>query len=210
MKKPSPKDLIKFMKSQAEIGIELMKFVTMNKQDIIEIKKQLQVQQSQLKILAENTGLIDPIQKTITLDQSIFDGYSERFQWAFSDLNGDVFISTAQPTLGVCGQKWSAIGGNCFVGKTNRTGNWFESLIERESKELTGSDLARDYFKRGCCPRICFVGEDNDECLSDLVVAMVIGYTDDTGFETSYNEFFPYAALVNSYGDELTASEVGA
>lgn len=81
---------------------------------------------------------------------------------------------------------------------------------EREIKELTGSDLARDYFKRGCCRRICFVGEDSDECLSDLVVAMVIGYAEDTGFETSYNEFFPYAALVNSYGDELIAKDIGA
>ena len=41
------------------------------------------------------------------------------------------------------------------------------------------------------------------------MVAMVIGYVDGKGFETSYNEFFPCAAMVNSYGDELTASEVG-
>lgn len=139
MRKPSSKDLISFMKSQAEIGIEIMKLVTMNKQDITGINKQLEVQQTQLKMLAENAQLIKP-----------------------------------------------------------------------EAVELTGSELAKNYFNRGCCPRICFVGEDNDDCLSDLVVAMVIGYDEHKGFETSYHDFFPYAAIVNNYGDELTAIEVGA
>ena len=73
---------------------------------------------------------------------------------------------------------------------------------------LTGSELARKYFETGRS-HVCFVGEDNDECLSDLVVAMVIGYDKQKGFETSYNDFFPYAALISNQGGILTAQEVG-
>lgn len=73
---------------------------------------------------------------------------------------------------------------------------------------LAGSELARKYFETGR-PHVCFVGEDNDECLSDLMTVMVIKHDEQKGFETSYNEFFPYAVLVNSHGDELTARDAG-
>lgn len=206
MKKPSPKDLIEFMKSKAEIGIEVMKMVTMNKQDIIEIKKQLEVQQSQLKMLAENNGLIDPIPKLKVLDQSVFDELDEKWQFAATDRNSKAFLFSRKPTADDIQWYAESIVDYEIIGTGYDASNWQNSLIERERKELTGSDLAKDYFNRGGCPRICFVGEDNDESLSDLVVAMVIGYAENTGFETSYNDFFPYAALVNAYGEKLPAS----
>ena len=137
------------------------------------------------------------------LDQSVFDGLDEKWVAASVEECGIARIYMSD--------KNNPYDCEYHLAGTNYdASNWQDSLIERETKELTGSALAKDYFKRGCCPRVCFVGEDDDECLSDLMVAMVIGYVEGKGFETSYNDFFPCAAMVNSYGDELEASEVGS
>lgn len=147
------------------------------------------------------------------LDQSVFDGLDEK--WRFAAVDGctsRAYVYEQKPhIMHIKRQYWRIDDGlQHIVGDNYDASNWQDSLIEREMKELTGSALAKDYFKRGHCPRVCFVGEDDDECLSDLMVAMVIGYVEGKGFETSYNEFSPCAAMVNSYGDELEASEVGA
>lgn len=144
------------------------------------------------------------------LDQSVFDDEPLHLKWAAIEEDGSVYLFAKKPFIDL--HKWAAGTDEVevYVGNEYDASNWQDSLIEREMKELTGSALAKDYFKRGHCPRVCFVGEDNDEYLSDLMVAMVIGYVEGKGFETSYNDFFPCAAMVNSYGDELEASEVGS
>lgn len=187
-----------------------------NKRKLKEMQVQLdKLQAHTVRLTSDVSRLIvkvcEPQPKLKVLDQSVFDGQDKSLILAFVHGDGSAMLTAKRPTTHDNTQfYWDKNADyQWLVGKYDAT-NWQNSLIERDKVELTGSDLAKDYFNRGCCPRICFVGEDNDECLSDLVVAMVIGYDEQKGFETSYHDFFPYAALVNSYGDELTASEVGA
>lgn len=144
MKKPSSKDLIKFMKSQAEIGIEVMKMVTMNKQDIIEIKKQLEVQQSQLKMLAENNGLIEPIPKLRVLDQSVFDGQDEKWRFAAVDKNGKAFLFGRKPKANNIEWYAGSIADFEEIGTGYDDTNWQNSLIERESLACEESNYLSD------------------------------------------------------------------
>ena len=177
-------------------------------------KKQLQrkIERQETRIdrlvgMLAKKGFYDKFKK---LDQSIFNDAPPHLRWAAIEEDGSVYLFAKKPFIDLC--KWAAGTDEVevYIGTEYDASDWQNSLIERESKELTGSALAKDYFKRGCCPRVCFVGEDDDECLSDLMVAMVIGYVEGKGFETSYHDFFPCAAMVNSYGDELEASEVGS
>ena len=145
------------------------------------------------------------------LDQSVFDGLDEK--WRFAAVDGGtnrVYVYEQKPHLPHGGDCWGIYEGlQRFVGEGYDTSNWQNSLIERDTaKELTGSDLARTYFESND-RHVCFVGEDNDDCLSDLVVAVVIGYNEYRGFETSYNDWFPFAMLVNRQGEPLTAAEAG-
>lgn len=185
----------------------------------------LERQLAALITLVKMKGCNKPEPQLKQLDQSVFNGLDEKWRFAAVDSNGDAVKYTlrVEPYIKVgqfvLNDNLATEFSHELIGENYDASNWKNSLIERDiarelleidlSSELTGSDLAKDYFKRGCCPRVCFVGEDDDECLSDLVVAMVIGYVEGKGFETSYNDFFPCAAMVNSYGDELTASEVG-
>lgn len=146
MKKPSSKDLIKFMKSQAEIGIEVMKIVTMNKRDIIEIKKQLEVQQSQLKLLAENTGLIDPIPQLKVLDQSVFDGQDEKWRFAAVDKDGRAYAFTRKPEIDQDDPCFiDGDASKCkWIGDGYDATNWKDSLIERDSLACEESNYLSD------------------------------------------------------------------
>lgn len=168
----------------------------------------------------ERLGLNKPQLKQ--LDQSIFDGLDEKWRFAAVDSDGvanyydgipeirkDHFIYLDAPNG--AGQSYRLSG-------TYDTTDWQNSLIERDiakellevdlSSELTGSDLAVKYFESNE-RHICFVGEDNDGCLSDLMIAMVVGYNEYRGFMTSYNDWFPFVTLINNQGEPLTASEVG-
>ena len=158
------------------------------------------------------------------LDQSVFDGLDEKWRFAAVDEDGAVAVYLAKPisnhlqwyvedkSVGISYKYFSYMKGY-------DTSNWQNSLIERDdiakellevdlSSELTGSDLAVKYFESNE-RHICFVGEDNDGCLSDLMIAMVVGYNEYRGFMTSYNDWFPFVTLINNQGEPLTAADVG-
>lgn len=168
---------------------------------------------------------IQPEPQLKQLDQSIFDGLDEKWRFAMVSSVGIPFVYDYKPTGMRHFLSDSAAQLMVNLGKVMRideydydTSNWQNSLIERDiakellefdlSSELTGSDLAVKYFESNE-RHICFVGEDNDGCLSDLMIAMVVGYNEYRGFMTSYNDWFPFVTLINNQGEPLTASEVG-
>ena len=147
------------------------------------------------------------------LDQSIFEGVFDWVKSAAVNPDGSAYLfSVGKDDFYNISDKYGfQITGRdkCkCIGLGYDTSNWQNSLIERETAELMGSDLARTYFESND-RHVCFVGEDNDDCLSDLVVAVVIGYNEYRGFETSYNDWFPFAMLVNRQGEPLTAADAG-
>ena len=152
------------------------------------------------------------------LDQSVFDDEPPHLRWAAIEEDGSVYLFAKKPFIDLC--KWAAGVDEVevYIGDDYDASNWQNSLIERDiakellevdlSSELTGSDLAVKYFESNE-RHICFVGEDNDGCLSDLMIAMVVGYNEYRGFMTSYNDWFPFVTLINNQGEPLTAAEVG-
>lgn len=151
------------------------------------------------------------------LDQSIFNGLDEKWQFAAVDKGGAVWVYSGKPDRD-CGYWFVKEPVGMSIGRGYDASNWQNSLIERDiakepaevdlSSELTGSDLAVKYFESNE-RHICFVGEDNDGCLSDLMIAMVVGYNEYRGFMTSYNDWFPFVTLINNQGEPLTAAEAG-
>ena len=155
------------------------------------------------------------------LDQSIFDGLDEKWRFAAVVADGRAMYFNKRPYDASEEVGFFVFTGDYrskFAGENYDTSNWQKSLIERDiakellevdlSSELTGSDLAVKYFESNE-RHICFVGEDNDGCLSDLMIAMVVGYNEYRGFMTSYNDWFPFVTLINNQGEPLTAAEVG-
>lgn len=143
------------------------------------------------------------------LDQSVFDGQPKHLTCAAVDSDGKAYLYEPNDSFSAGYSCWSGFKDDKFIGRDYDVNNWKNSMIKRDKVELTGSDLARVYFANNGKPHVCFVGEDNDECLSDLMVAMVIGYNEYRGFETSCNDWFPFVQLVNSNGKPLTQSDVG-
>lgn len=173
-------------------------------------------------IFSDDFDLTEPESQLKQLDQSVFDGLDEGWRFAAVDGNkGFPIVYELEPYAFESGKYYTNRHG-LYKDLTHLTGydttDWQNSLIERDiakellevdlSGELTGSDLAVKYFESNE-RHICFVGEDNDGCLSDLMIAMVVGYNEYRGFMTSYNDWFPFVTLINNQGEPLTASEVG-
>ena len=196
---------------------------------ISNISLQLEGQQRQIHLAADSIGLnkqaiimlenkAETKPQLKQLDQSVFDGLDEKWRFAVIQNNGFALICTKLPFVAFGGSSWDWNGYSDVVGKGYDTSNWQNSLIERDiakellevdlSSELTGSDLAVKYFESNE-RHICFVGEDNDGCLSDLMIAMVVGYNEYRGFMTSYNDWFPFVTLINNQGEPLTQAEAG-
>ena len=71
---------------------------------------------------------------------------------------------------------------------------------------LTGSDLAKAYFKAGGKQHICYAGDENT---NDLNIELITRFCPIDGFISSRYDASANAILIDSNGNELTASEVG-
>lgn len=74
---------------------------------------------------------------------------------------------------------------------------------------LTGSDLARAYFKAGGKQHICYAGDDGDESTNDLNIELITHFCSIDGFVSSRYDTYSCALLIDSHGDELTAKDIG-
>lgn len=84
--------------------------------------------------------------KLKTLGQSVFDGLSERWQFAAVDKSGEAWIYTGKPVREAA--YWHVlIYPMDHIANSAGTGydttNWQDSLIKRETNELTGSELCK-------------------------------------------------------------------
>lgn len=209
MSKVTKKDLIEFMKSQAEISIEIMKLVTMNKQSIIEIDRQVEYIDRFLK--SDNDAAHDEViaildskePKLKQLDQSVFDGLDAKWRFAAVDKCGEVWYSTHKTQPSVSGTHLSPEpkADSMLAKGYYDTTDWQNSLIER--KELTGSDLARAMLERGDKYVMCMV-DDGVDVIHDLAC-----FVSSTHPYIGRLDNYKAATPINNQGEPLTAADVG-
>lgn len=197
MRKVTKKDLIEFMKSHAEMSIEIMKLVSMNKQSIIKLENEQE--QPKLK----------------QLDQSIFDGLDAKWRFAAVCSSGKAIAAKDRPEPLTFG--YFIKDGFLLVGTGYDTTDWQDSLIERDiakellevdlSSELTGSELCKAMLARGD-KYISGFGHHHSDAL-----ALQSKFADTVSkhtqcFQSSQNAW-DYFVPINSQGEPLTAADVG-
>ena len=141
------------------------------------------------------------------LDHSIFNGLHEKWRFAVIQNNGFALICTKLPFVAFGGSSWDWNGYSDVVGKGYDASNWQESLIERESKELTGSELVRAMLERGDRCVMCFVANNDANMFLATRPVVVHGCTD-SGF-ISVSGCYSFAVAVNNQGEPLTQAEAG-
>ena len=151
------------------------------------------------------------------LDQSVFDGLDEKWQWATVSSIGMPVVYSYKPAGNKARFSDSTTQEMISAGKVMRVDeydydatNWQNSLIERESKELTGSDLCRKMLERGDKHVMCKCW-----CSSYADIEQVVDIVSGFAFELGKKAFagathnWDYATPINNQGEPLTAADVG-
>lgn len=140
------------------------------------------------------------------LDQSVFDGLDEKWQFAAVDEDGALFRFAERPDL--TDDYWTNVNCSRFdrvsVAGVYDASNWQNSLIERETNELTGSELCRAMLARGDKAVLCKVYDDEE---NDFYYD-AISSCSDLQFDsclTSWDNAIP----INNQGQPLAYSDVG-
>lgn len=175
---------------------------------------------------------VEPEPKLKQLDQSVFDGLDA--QWRFAAVDSDGFAGLFKDQPYVIKNRWSAsytLHQN--LGSGYDASNWQNSLIERESVELTGSEDANtlsdtisdivdelmdsEYFyskitcellERGCSYVLTYVSDISEQDAIKNKEVAVIDSVDALLNDVEGNDW-KYAVPINNQGEPLTASEVG-
>ena len=141
------------------------------------------------------------------IDQSIFDGVDSRYSYFAIDEDGRGGFYDQKPEL--CGDYFTSGDGWQPVGQYDAS-DWKNSLIEREKKELTGSELCKAMIIGDRDWVLAYVSNENDATALFHKNAMVV-----TDFDLSEDAFycrgenFAYAVPINNQGEPLTAKDVG-
>ena len=178
--------------------------------EIIKMKKELrELKQSVLRLekLTDEKLLDEPQLKQ--LDQSVFDGLDEKWRFAARCLSGKAIATESEPRIVLNG--YYCDGGYLLIGEGYDTSNWRNSLIERERKELTGSDLTEQIMKNQKYQAAFVSDESEQDALNSQRTALIdnVYMSDrDYRFRAELNGY-RYAVPINNQGEPLTASEVG-
>lgn len=203
-----------------------MKKVTKNAR-IADLESKLTVMQTQINSLIEcghnhtrrlialepdnpfHGKFFEPEPKLKQLDQSVFDGLDENWQWSGVQKNGIKVYFTVKPHhYMVAAGLFSSTGEEMITDhKRYDASNWQDSLIKRESVELTGSDLARAMLARGDKYVMCKVSTVGEGEAMEVKNPQVIQHCDWEFFYTPCK--VRYAVPINNQGEPLTAAEAG-
>ncbi|HCH27021.1 MULTISPECIES: hypothetical protein [Psychrobacter] len=162
----------------------------------------------------ERLGLNKP--KLKQLDQSVFDGQDEKWRFAAVDADGSAraYNYNQMPIGGNHephpDQSEKGFEAYEFIGTGYDASNWQNSIIERESKELTGSDLCRAMLERGDKYVLCFVSDfSDDHAVNQSKMINLVTHTKGNSIFAK-SARWKYAVPINQQtGEPLTASEVG-
>lgn len=138
--------------------------------------------------------------KLKVLDQSVFDGLDEKWRFAAVDEDSRAFKFDCEPAIN-CDEWYEGHGQKkVLIGTGYDASSWQNSLIERESKKLTGSDLCRAMLLKLDENVMCDVGDGDYE---------LILVHDGLHFITADGVPYMDATPIRTNGEPLTAKEVG-
>ena len=178
-----------------------------NKMDVM----QKQIDGMDMLLTELNPDIPNAIRKIKTLDQSVFNGEEEKWQWASFDKDGSVHKYEKEPFVSLDMDCWGNEGRTSFerIQGLEAVGRWEKSLIERESVELTGSDLTRAMFLRGDKYVMCVVSDKGDEFAIINPCATVVSRLSSYGSFHTDEYKWTYAVAIDNNGKPLTAKQVG-
>ena len=162
------------------------------------------------------SSLIEREPELKQLDQSVFDGLDEKWRFAAVDSDGSRAVFTSDNITQTYGKHYvNALSGEVkqVLGRVDAS-NWQNSLIEREKKELTGSDLARAMLARGDKFILCGVSDVDDidaanpDSIDFRAEAVTDFYCKDELFDTASMRW-RYAVPINNQCEPLSAAEAG-
>ena len=193
MSKIKKADLLQLVQEQADMVVELARMVKMNKLSIIKLKNESEQQ------------------KPKQLTRSVFDGLDERWRFAAVDDDGRAYAFMRKPEIDETDPCF--IDGDAtrckWAGEGYDASNWQNSLIKREKKELTGSELCRAMLGRSNEYVMCLVGDECEESAKNSERVRVICSRGADYFDDTTEGMWYFAIPINNQGEPLTASEVG-
>lgn len=142
------------------------------------------------------------------LDQSVFDGLDEKWQFAAVDgCTGRAYVYEQKPHFFHGKDYWRIHEGlQCIIGHDYDASNWQNSLIERDTAELMGSDLCHEMLKRGDKAVMCKINESNN---MTIIVGCKESKLGGWVFHSHRHANHYIVTPINNQGEPLTASEVG-
>ena len=141
------------------------------------------------------------------LDHSIFIGLEDKWRFAAVDKGGEVWVYSGKPERDH--NFWhvkSSVG--MSVGEDYDASNWKESLIKRETNELTGSELCKAMLARGDKYVLCLVNDNSEESARSYERVRVICSQGADYFDDTIEDMWYFAVPINSQGEPLTSSDV--
>lgn len=176
-----------------------------NKEKIQILENRLNIHSKLLNKIITKLELDNEQEELKQLDQSVFDGLDSKWMYAAVDEVGTLKAFTYEPKLAVSRTGFILlIGSTMDIGTGYDASNWRDSLIERETNELTGSELCKAMLARGDTRIMCLVTDDG----SRDDITHVIRVYEDGRFHTKANSW-KYAVPINNHGEPLTSKDVG-
>lgn len=146
------------------------------------------------------------------LDQSAFDHpyVDDRFKYVALNADSQAVFFESKPVISNCLDIWIVHTGSIMpMLKGYDASNWQTSLIERETIEITGSELCKAMLARGDKYVMCTVSDECEESARhDGIVRVICSHGVDYFDDTTYDMWY-FAIPSNSQGEPLTSSDVG-
>lgn len=136
-------------------------------------------------------------------DHSVFKGRADYWKFFAIDEDGQGWFYRNRPSVNEDDKRWMESNRTpTRSGRGYDASNWRDSLIERETNELTGSELCKAMLERGDVYVMCVVGT-----VKNVVVINGVDGEKFTSVGSHINYHTPIP--INNQGKPLTAKDVG-
>ena len=141
------------------------------------------------------------------IDQSVFNGLDEKWRFAAVDEDSRAFKFDCEPAIN-CDEWYEGHGQKkVLIGTGYDTTNWKNSLIERESKELTGKELVGAMLDNGKNKVLVRVSSTSDKDIERMILAFA--RKQDGEIVTNNGNTWDFMIAIDADDKPLTAKEAG-
>ena len=181
-----------------------------NKEKIQILENRLNIQSKLLDKIITKLELDNEQEGLKQLDQSAFDHpyVDDRFKYVALNADGQAVFFESKPVISDCLDIWVVHTGSILpMLKGYDASNWQTFLIERETIELTGSELCKAMLARGDKYVSGFGHHQSDDgAVYSTFADTVTRYSH--CFHSAQNSW-DYFVPINNHGKPLTSSDVG-